>query len=201
MQFCSRPHRDLEEYTLQFVEDIGLCFIFGFRSGSEYWEPDLVERLKDQIAKKYGPPTSKDTEQTNGKKVAPPKTSAPEIQPRKERTSGPSVAPPKTSLPTDEELGLAKRQRSLLRPSRKPKWLEEDEIDALGKEMDATLADYHYHWSPEAGFKGSGNVKAIELKFSEIRFRKNMKISFWLVTSDVCRKKIDDNSGSCILRS
>ena len=51
------------------------------------------------------------------------------------------------------------------------------------------------------GLRDQEMFKAIELKFSEIRFRKNMKISFWLVTSDVCRKKIDDNSGSCILRS
>ena len=49
-----RPHPDLEEYALQFVEEIGLCFIVGHHKGNP---SGLVNDFRGQIAKKYGPPT------------------------------------------------------------------------------------------------------------------------------------------------
>ena len=94
-----RPHPDLEWYSLQFVKGIGLCRL---HTGAKNFRPDLafnnaLEILKDQIAKKYGPPT-KETKQ------------------------------------------------------------EEKSIHAQERQM---------YWSPEAGCKGLGAVKTIEVWASE----------------------------------
>lgn len=54
-RFAPRPHPDVKEYTLQFVEGIGLCFI-----GAMYERGNskgTLQDLKDQIANKYGPST------------------------------------------------------------------------------------------------------------------------------------------------
>ena len=49
-----RPHPDLKEYKLQFVEDVGVCIIVGGQKGPNNTP---IGTFKDQIAKKYGPPT------------------------------------------------------------------------------------------------------------------------------------------------
>ena len=76
-----RPHPDLEEYNLQFVEDVGLCFIAGVRRSMLNSSPsskrlfpskkllksnmfplinsDSFEMFYRQIVKKYGSPTSR----------------------------------------------------------------------------------------------------------------------------------------------
>lgn len=58
-----RPHPDLEVYALQFVEDIGLCFI---QAGSRdlgvsgLAHDQWVELFKDKIVQKYGPSTKEE---------------------------------------------------------------------------------------------------------------------------------------------
>ena len=63
-----RPHPDLEDYVLFFVEDVGLCTIAAaslgeVSSGNPQNIRDLIEKFKEQIAKKYGPPTRKSDEE------------------------------------------------------------------------------------------------------------------------------------------
>ncbi len=55
-----RTHPDFQEYFLTFVEDVGLCSIMA-NSNHFFLREKLrnFERFKDQIAQKYGPPTSK----------------------------------------------------------------------------------------------------------------------------------------------
>ena len=120
-----RPHPDLDEYALLFVEDLGLCFIGAIRQNSTV---DMVETLKSQIAKKYG-------------------------------------------LPTKENRGAKKRQEKDMRDTHLP--------------LEST------HWNPEGGFKGLGDVQAIELK-EYTRRQVSLALSFWLITHDACLKKIDD---------
>lgn len=138
------PHPDLEVYTLQFVEDIGLCFI-GVRglsiqdpstgdflpadflptkpseSRRFIWINNSFEIFYRQIVKKYGSPTSR-----------------------------------------------------------------KNESDLAG-----LLVPDIYYWDSEEGFKGLGDVKAIEL-FGALEGGK--KVYFELVTSDACLKKIDDKA-------
>ena len=167
-----RPHPDFQEYFLLFVEDVGLCSIQATSnvfSGRGQVAPaeEKFEMFKGQIAKKYGPPTSKGTEQTNGKGVESPKTSAPEMQSRKEHTNGPRVTPPKTSRPKHEESGVATRSPRISRNLAIPRALQpvppvplEQALEEIRQlEYGVSLPDYH--WSPEAGFKGLGDVKAI----------------------------------------
>lgn len=204
-----RPHPDFQEYFLLFVEDVGLCSIQAASnvfSGRGQVAPaeEKFEMFKGQIAKKYGPPTSKDTEQTNGRKGSSPKTSAPEMQSRKEHTNSPRVTPPKTSRPKHEESGMAPRRIPEQYWPPMPEWLTQDygdpqasfaqaleEIDQL--EYGVSLPDYH--WSPEAGFKGLGNVKVIHLMARQFKgSSKVINVTFRLLTSDACQKKIDDKA-------
>ena len=51
-----RPHPDLEWYSLQFVEDIGLCAIMaGLDEVADRDIKNMIKMFKGQIAKKYGP--------------------------------------------------------------------------------------------------------------------------------------------------
>ncbi len=54
-----RPHPDFQKYALAFVEDVGLCRIFATGNVFPFDKklPEL-EKVKDQIAEKYGPFTS-----------------------------------------------------------------------------------------------------------------------------------------------
>ena len=201
-----RPHPDFQEYFLLFVEDVGLCSIQAASnvfSGRGQVAPaeEKFEMFKGQIAQKYGPPTSKDTEQTNGRNVAPPKTSAPEIQPHKEGTSDPRVTPPKTSRPKHEESGMATKDRLPLPPM--PERLTRDYLDPvpfeqaleeiLQLEYGVSLPDYH--WSPEAGFKGLGDVKAIRLSANRSGNTLELFVKFALRASQ-CQKVLDDKAKS-----
>lgn len=126
-----RPHPDLEEYALQFVEGIGLCSIWANGKAFQQHNTDTAhaefEMFKGQIAKKYGPPTSKTVE---------------------------AIEPV-------------------------------------------------YFWSPKAGFKGLGDVKAIHLMLDIVadnlmdtadNYEIVATVHFWLVTIDTCQKKIKDKA-------
>ncbi len=201
-----RPHPDFQEYFLLFVEDVGLCSIqatSNIFSGRGQVAPaeEKFEMFKGQIAKKYGPPTSKGTEQTNGRSVASPKTPAPEMQSRKEHTNGPRVTPPKTSRPKHEESGVATKDRFPF-PAL-PDRLTRDYLDSVPfeqaleeiRQLEYGVSLPDYHWSPEAGFKGLGNVKAIHLMARQFKgSSKVINVTFQLLTSDTCRAKIDDKA-------
>lgn len=205
-----RPHPDFQEYFLFFVEDVGLCSVqaasnvfAGRILGRGQIAPveEKFEMFKGQIAKKYGPPTSKDNEQTNGRNVAPPKTPAPEMQSRKEHTNSPRVTPPKTSRPKHKESGVPMGRPRRLPSSgfSPPESLTRDygEIPSLEEifqlEYGVSLPDYH--WSPEAGFKGLGNVKAIHLMARQFKgSSKVINVTFRLLTSDACREKINEKA-------
>ena len=118
-----RPHPDLEEYKLQFVEDVGLCFIVGRHEGR--LAGVIIDNFKGQIANKYGPPTAGDS----FKQESPP-----------------------LKFPTK------------------------------------------YSWYPKAGFKGLGDVKAIEIGTNYNSSPKWVEIFFWLVPNNACQKKIDDKA-------
>ena len=201
-----RPHPDFQEYFLLFVEDVGLCSIQATSnvfSGRGPVAPaeEKFEMFKGQIAKKYGPPTSKDTEQTKGRSGASPKTPAPEMQSRKEHTNGPRLTPPKTSRPKHEESGVATRSPRISRNLAIPRALQpvppvplEQALEEIRQlEYGVSLPDYH--WSPEAGFKGLGDVKAIYLIARQFKGSfKVINLTFRLLTSDACQKKIDDKA-------
>ena len=202
-----RPHPDFQEYFLLFVEDVGLCSIQAASnvfSGRGQVAPaeEKFEMFKGQIAKKYGPPTSKGTEQTNGRGVESPKTPAPEMQSRKEHTNGPRVTPPKTSQPKHEESGVAS-QKSFPFSTTLPERLQRDYLDPVPieefykeiRQFEYGVSLPDYHWSPEAGFKGLGNVKAIHLMARQFKgSSKVINVTFRLLTSDTCRAKIDDKA-------
>ena len=118
-----RPHPDLESYSLQFVEGVGLCRIQSLSTNfvSDMDFTHAIEVLKSQIARKYGPPT-KET-----------------------------------------------------------------------KEDGESYQERHLQWLPEAGFKGVGEVKAIDLKASALMegMRSTLTVSFKLATSDACQEEID----------
>ena len=61
------------------------------------------------------------------------------------------------------------------------------------KQGSENLPVRHLHWSPEAGFNGLGEVKAIELKAHESMeaLLNNVTVSFSLVTSDTCQEEIN----------
>ena len=48
-----------------------------------------------------------------------------------------------------------------------------------------------YAWGPKSGFKGLGDIKAINLKSDG---GTNTVLYFWLVTDDACQKEIDDKA-------
>ena len=122
-----RPHPDLDSYSLQFVEGVGLCLIksLGTNFVSDMGFTHTVGEFKGQLAKKYG-------------------------------------------LPTTET-----------------------------KEDGESHQERHLQWLPEAGFKGVGEVKAIDLTASAIGEAKNyVAVSFRLATSEVCQEAIDRKAAS-----
>ena len=136
-----RPHPDLKRYSLQFVEDVGLCGIEAYLDEVPLRAiENRIELFKNQIAKKYGP----------------------------------------AATPTEEE-------------SRNPK-----------TGFDFRL--FRYYWASKGGFKGLGDIKEIQIRAYNADYdptldfltgdrNKNwVTISFWLVTSDACLKKIDEKA-------
>ena len=134
-----RPHPDLKRYSLQFVEDVGLCRISAYLDEVPLRAiKNGIEMFKNQIAKKYGPATT----------------------------------------PTEEETSLGSDF-----------WL------------------LRHYWTPKAGFNGLGDVKEIRIRAYDAGedprtdiltddLNKNwVTISFWLVTSDACVKKIEAKAG------
>ena len=57
--FAPKMHPDIESILLHYVEDVGLCYIkaVSFSLGNSEKAKNAVDTFKDQIAKKYGPPT------------------------------------------------------------------------------------------------------------------------------------------------
>ena len=60
-----RMHPDIENIFLEFVEDVGLCFIDAASFASSKKIEDRVDRFKDQIVEKYGPPTHKTEDESD----------------------------------------------------------------------------------------------------------------------------------------
>ena len=60
-----RMHPDIDDISLKFVEDVGLCKIgaSSFRSSKEI--EDQVDLFKDQIVQKYGHPTQKTEDESD----------------------------------------------------------------------------------------------------------------------------------------
>ena len=58
-----RPHPEFRTYVLVFIGHSGLCEIMAFSEPQK--ELALVERYKEQIEGKYGPPTSSSTDDQN----------------------------------------------------------------------------------------------------------------------------------------
>ena len=52
-----RPHPDLEEYGLEFIEDVGLCRIAAKHPNA--FSESMFEMFKSQITKKYGLPSTR----------------------------------------------------------------------------------------------------------------------------------------------
>ena len=77
--------------------------------------------------------------------------------------------------------------------------LDEEDFDPHGVREQYKVApspERHVHWSPEAGFQGLGDVKAIELEVSELAegLRNHISATFWLVTFDECIEAIDNKA-------
>ena len=51
--------------------------------------------------------------------------------------------------------------------------------------------DHHIYWNSNAGYKGLGDVKGIQL---DLELNYHMRIRFWLVTFDTCWQKIEEKS-------
>ena len=136
-----RPHPDIKEYRLQFVEDVGVCAIVA--ALDEVLLRDIenrVEQFKGQLAKKYGP----------------------------------------AAIPTEEE--------------------NRDTVTGFNWQI------LRYYWNSNGGFQGLGDVKRIQIRaystdkdptYELLKDDPNknwVTISFGLVTSDACLKKIDDKA-------
>ena len=84
-----------------------------------------------------------------------------------------------------------------------PEWLARDYLDPVPFEQ--RLEEIHrleygvslpdYHWSPEAGFKGLGDVKAIRLSANRSGNTLELFVKFALRASQ-CQKVLDDKAKS-----
>lgn len=162
-----RPHPDFQEYVLLFVEDVGLCSI---QAVSNVFAVDPAnekfEMFKGQITKKYGPPTSKDTEQTDGRNWRP------EIQPHKEGTSYSGLYP-------DTRKRLSEYYKQL-------------QVRRYG----VRVPDYHWSpeagFKELSDVKAIHLMACLKDKRSKDAVTKVINVTFRLVTADTCLKKIDD---------
>ena len=204
-----RPHPDLEWYALQFVEDVGLCLINGIGRAfiadpiigdflpakqSTMDNPGNFERVYRQIVKKYGSPTSPQVESDVGK--------GSDTSPQVESDVGKGSDKEGVSWWRDPEVIRKINEERL----RRMKVANEAQAREKARRLKVKTARYQakiYSWASEEGFKGLGDVKAIELFRSpplqnlpglDSRLNVKLKVHFWLVTSDACNKKIDDKA-------
>ena len=207
-----RPHPDLEEYALQFAEDVGLCSIVAAREDRFI---GIIEMFHLQIAKKYGLPTTREMGR-------PPFVEAilyqwlpsESLGARRERankavTDGQTaIADIHQYLRANKAISDAKKligiiKRELENHESVPVELrsveDEGEIVQLRRRLvhnqdvfDRASRNIREFWADprEAGFKGLGDVKTIELK----SIGNGIRLAFWLVTSDAGLKKIDDKA-------
>ena len=216
-----RPHPDLEEYALQFVEDIGLCFIAARHQARHQPKPftnsyDMFEMFHRQIAKKYGPPSTRkigrlDHGEDNSYQWSP---SEPDDA-RRERGNK-AIAEDQSAvadthmtnaqyLRANEAISHSQTNIGIIkkilenRESMPVERRDEGQITNLRRDLvqnqdvlDRASKDIEKFWAAprESGFKGVGDVKAIELVFR----RGRPYVYFWLVTNDACQKKIDDKA-------
>ena len=210
-----RPHPDFEEYALQFVEDVGLCFIAARHQPKPFTKlKDMFEIFHRQIAKKYGPPSTRkiarpdrredssyewgpsqpvDTRRDRGNKAIAEDQSAiadahitNEYLRANKAISDAQMAigfiksrlENHESVPNEGE--IAKLRRRLAH--------NQDVLDRASKHIEEFWAIPR-----EAGFKGVGNVKAIELVLRTTSPGASA-VHFWFVTHDACQKRIDDNA-------
>ena len=215
-----RPHPDLEEYALQFVEDVGLCSIVAAREDRFI---GIMEMFHLQIAKKYGLPTTREMGippfatriSTFVEAILYQWLPSESLGARRERankavTDGQTaIADIHQYLRANKAISDAKKligiiKRELENHESVPVELrsveDEGEIVQLRRRLvhnqdvfDRASRDIREFWADprEAGFKRLGDVKTIELK----SIGNGIRLAFWLVTSDACLKKIDDKAG------
>ena len=212
-----RPHPDLAEYALQFVEDVGLCFIAARHQPKPFTNPkDMFETFHRQIAKKYGPPTSRkikrpDRNEDSSYQWVP---SEPIDDARRERGNK-AIAEDQSAVAdthiTNEYLRANKAisgaqtaigiiKRRLENHESVP---NEDQIAKLRRDLvhnqdvlerASKYIEEFWTVAREAGFKGLGGVKTIELVLRSRSRPSVLDIHFWLVTHDACQKEIDDKA-------
>lgn len=218
-----RPHPDFEEYALQFVEDVGLCFIAARHQPKPFTKPkDMFEMFHRQIAKKYGPPSTRkiarpDRREDSSYEWGP---SQP-VDTRRDRGNK-AIAEDQSAIAdthiTNEYLrankaisgaqtaiGIIKRRLENHEsvPVERRSVVDEDEIAKLRRDLVhnqdvLNRASKHIEefWAVprEAGFKGLGDVKAIELVLRSRSRTSALDVHFWLVINDACQKEIDDKA-------
>ena len=215
-----RPHPDLEEYALQFVEDVGLCFIAARHQPEPFTNPkDMFETFHRQIARKYGPPTSRkikrpdrnedssyqwvpsepidDARRERGNKAIAEDQSAVadthitnEYLRANKAISGAqtNIGIIKEMLGNRESVPVERRDEGQITKLRRDLVHNQDVLERASKYIEEFWAAPR-----EAGFKGLGDVKAIELVLRLTRPPVS-EVHFWLVTNDACQKGIDDKA-------
>ncbi len=217
-----RPHPDLEEYALQFVEDVGVCFIAARHQPKPFTNlKDMFETFHRQIAKKYGPPTSRkikrpdrnedssyqwvpsepidDAKRERGNKVIAEDqsavadthiTNAQYLRANEAiHISQTNIGIIKKILENRESMPVERRDEGQITKLRRDLVQNQDVLDRASKDIEEFWAVPR-----EAGFKGLGDVKTIELVLRS-RSRPNvLDVRFWLVTHDACQKEIDDKA-------
>ena len=213
-----RLHPDLEEYALQFVEDVGLCSIVAAREDRFIG----TEMFHLQIAKKYGLPTTREMGRPHTREWRSSFVEAilyqwlpsESLGARRERankavTDGQTaIADIHQYLRANKAISDAKKLIGIIKrelenhesvPVKLRSVEDEGEIVQLRRRLvhnqdvfDRASRDIREFWADprEAGFKGLGDVKTIELK----SIGNGIRLAFGLVTSDACQKKIKDKA-------
>ena len=164
-----RPHPDLEEYALQFVEDVGLCSITALSNAflQGYTADAKFEMFKDQISKKYGPPTSKAV--TTNEPV--------------------NHWSPKAGFGGLGDVKEIEIKLKTLTSSRVENYDDYATLRDAKKKIDAAI---------RAGATLRPEIQQyyeqIIEGMKELKTHHKVQIIFRLVTLDTCRKKIDDNA-------
>ncbi len=209
-----RPHPDLEEYALQFVEDVGLCFIAAGRERIIIDTENMFEMFHLQIAKKYGLPTTREIAKPDRVEASLYQWRPSESLGARRERANKAVTDAQTAIADIHQYLRANKAisdaKKLIRALKNDlNYFEANKAISVGDEgrivqlrrrlvhnqdvLDRASRDIREFWADprEAGFKGLGDVKAIELrKYIGHRIR----LDFWLVTSDACREKIADKA-------
>ena len=240
-----RPHPDLQEYALQFVEDVGLCSIAGstnsgigsprFNRAGGYitvevrsWDSRLKNEINSSL-KEIGV----EQNQKNVKQLARILETYLSQNPiyGKRFKSGDTYAALKDAfgemkkkwLVADQPDLLIEWTRNLKRiiekdirsdsgnkfetfkrqiskkygPSPAPDSVQDGSVGAtsiIEETEGELLTEYRkgYHWHPEKGFDGLGDVEGIRLSRTGYNEGARISIYFWLVTFNKCLEKIEE---------